>query len=373
MGLDLGGADLSHGDFSESMFIDAKLIGTRFVGADLYRSYALAADFSRADLTGSSLVRVELDDAVMREAVLDGADLAKASLCDVDAMGASCRGAQFMGSALLAVDFRSADLSGVALGSSSFRVTVDEATKVEALTGTVTGPVTLVDRAGRRQLAGTELEVWLRERGGDVPGRLRVPVFHTWDGGLPWINRVALPGGGVTLARVAEPGGPEAGFSVEAAEAPITGMPHVPVLHLPEVVRAFPVPTPLTDAVLPMGAVSGPERRARGALAAWERLCVRLQSGWPPRGWYSAALYAEDLAWRDTLAAALADLPDGLRREATGLLRELDGEYRASTLNDAGHALAAALRTEGFTAAPPPGRAWYWNRRPRYLPWAEPK
>ncbi len=221
-------------------------------------------------------------------------------------------------------------------------------------------------REVERRPAGEALAVHLA-------GRLRVPVFHTWDGGLPWINRVALPGGGVTLARVAEPGGPEAGFSVEAAEAPITGMPHVPVLHLPEVVRAFPVPTPLTDAVLPTGAVSGPERRARGALAGWERLCVRLRSGWPPRGWYSAALYAEDLAWRDTLAAALADLPDGLRHEATGLLRELDGEYRASTLNDAGHALSAALRTETATTAPPPGRAWYWNRRPQYLPWAEPK
>ncbi|EYT78099.1 hypothetical protein CF54_39250 [Streptomyces sp. Tu 6176] len=146
-------------------------------------------------------------------------------------------------------------------------------------------------REVERRPAGEALAVHLA-------GRLRVPVFHTWDGGLPWINRVALPGGGVTLARVAEPGGPEAGFSVEAAEAPITGMPHVPVLHLPEVVRAFPVPTPLTERCCPRARRAGrsgglAERRpAASGCVRGSGATGRLAAGTPqpctPRTWRGA-------------------------------------------------------------------------------------
>ncbi|MET9367988.1 pentapeptide repeat-containing protein [Streptomyces griseoflavus] len=42
---------------------EARLIGTKLVEADLYRSPAEGAGFSGADLTRASLVRAHLDDA----------------------------------------------------------------------------------------------------------------------------------------------------------------------------------------------------------------------------------------------------------------------------------------------------------------------
>jgi hypothetical protein len=55
----------------------------------------------------------------------------------------------------------------------------------------------------------------------ELAQRLGVAVFSGWNGGLPWIRQVALPDGGVTLARVVEADGKHPGFFVEAAEAPI--------------------------------------------------------------------------------------------------------------------------------------------------------
>jgi hypothetical protein len=111
----------------------------------------------------------------------------------------------------------------------------------------------------------------------------RVPVFFSWDGEVPWIRQVALPDGGRTPVRVIKNDGVGAGFSVEAADASIPGMPHVAVLPLSEVVRAFSAAAPVTDAVLPAVA-PGVMRCARGRLASWERLCVWLaEGGAPPR------------------------------------------------------------------------------------------
>jgi uncharacterized protein YjbI with pentapeptide repeats len=165
VGLDLRGADLSGGDFSQSWFTEATLTGVRLVRAELYRADAQGADLSGADLTGGSLVRVNLDEAVLRDAVLDGADLVKASLWGVDATGASCRGTRFMGAALLRVDLRAADLRGAVFDRNAFHVTLDENTKLHGATGSVFGPVTLVDGAGRRELHGAELGAWLSGRG----------------------------------------------------------------------------------------------------------------------------------------------------------------------------------------------------------------
>ncbi|MFF7263448.1 pentapeptide repeat-containing protein [Streptomyces sp. NPDC008159] len=148
----------------------ASFVGARLAGADLYRADAQDADFSGADLSCASLVRTVLDGAVLRGAVLDGADLVKASLCDVDATDASFRGTRFMGASLLDVDLRGADLSYAVLRENSFRVTLDHDTKVEGLSGTVFGPVRLVDGQGSpgREVAGAELEEWVRDRGGDI-------------------------------------------------------------------------------------------------------------------------------------------------------------------------------------------------------------
>ncbi|MEV6963444.1 hypothetical protein AB0M97_30700 [Streptomyces sp. NPDC051207] len=197
-----------------------------------------------------------------------------------------------------------------------------------------------------------------------VARRLDVPVFFAWRGEVPWIRRVALPDGGLTLARVAEQDD-QPGFYVEAAEAPIAGLPDVRVMHLPEVVRAFGIPTPVTDAVAPRG-VGDTQERIRGLLVNWERLCVRLRSNWPPNNWYSAAMYKEDLEYRDSLDVLLRDLPETEREKFGEALRELDSQYRELTIDDGGQAVGAL----GSNAVDLAGRAWYWRRRPQVLPWA---
>ncbi|MFG2571237.1 pentapeptide repeat-containing protein [Streptomyces sp. NPDC048481] len=168
VGLDLSGADLSGADFQEAWFTDAKLVGTKLIGADLYRVDAQGADFSGADLTQASLVRATFDDAVFRGAVLDGADLVKTSLCGVDASAASLRGARLTGASLIEVDLRGSDLSGAIVHENTFKVTVDETTRFTGMSGTLFGPVQLIDQEGRREIGGAELEAWLRNRGGRV-------------------------------------------------------------------------------------------------------------------------------------------------------------------------------------------------------------
>lgn len=198
--------------------------------------------------------------------------------------------------------------------------------------------------------------------------QLGSPVFFAWSGGLPWIRAVALPEGGLTLARIAEPDDEKAGFSVEAAEAPISGLPNVPVIHFPEVVRAFDIPTPTTDVVVSRGA-SEDQKEVRGLLVNWERLCVRMRSNWPPGGWYSAALYREDLEYRDELEVLLGSHPCDEQQQKIGeVLRELDAQYRDLTVADGGRALSAALGEEPADLAT---RSWYWHRRPQPLPWAK--
>ncbi|MGW7483286.1 pentapeptide repeat-containing protein [Nonomuraea muscovyensis] len=168
VGLNLSGADLSHGNFSESWFTGAKLVNMRLRGAELYRSDAHGADFSGADLTECSLVRVNLDDAVMRGAILDGTNLAKASLYGIDASGASCRGTQFMGSSLLGVNLRCADLSNAVFQENSFKVTLDHNTKLVGASGSVFGPVVIVENGISRELSGAALEEWLTLKGGSL-------------------------------------------------------------------------------------------------------------------------------------------------------------------------------------------------------------
>ncbi|MFH8223863.1 pentapeptide repeat-containing protein [Streptomyces sp. NPDC018057] len=164
----LDGADISHGDFSESWFSDAKLRNVRLVDSELYRSDMQGADMSGSDLSGCSLVRVNLDDAILRDATLDGANLVKASLYDVDAAGAKCRGTQFAGSSLLGVDFRGADLSDSTFDRNSFRVTLDQETRLVGASGSVIGPVVLVHETSSHELGGQELEEWITSRGGRI-------------------------------------------------------------------------------------------------------------------------------------------------------------------------------------------------------------
>jgi hypothetical protein len=212
-----------------------------------------------------------------------------------------------------------------------------------------------------QQPSEEQLAIYLAQQLGTV-------VLFSWNGGLPWIRRVALPAGGLTLARVVESNDDKTGFSLEATEAPIPEFPHLPVTYLPEVVRAFDIETPVTDARMPRTSDGRDEKQqeARGLLVNWERLCARMRSGWPPSGWYSAAMYQEDLEYRDELEGLLESLPRAQQDRIGEAPRELDAQYRELTTEDGGRALSAAL---GREAADLVGLPWYWHRSPQRLPW----
>lgn len=165
---DFRGADLSGGDFTKAWFTQAVLVNVRLNGAVFYRADLQSADLTGADLTGADLVRANLDGAVLRSARLDSADMTKASLQGVDASGASFRGTRIMGASLFGVDMRGADLTNAILFQNTFKITIDDATIMQGLTGTVFGPITALEGGLSRELAGAELEAWIAERGGQA-------------------------------------------------------------------------------------------------------------------------------------------------------------------------------------------------------------
>ncbi|MFI6858875.1 pentapeptide repeat-containing protein [Streptomyces sp. NPDC050421] len=165
---DFRGADLSGGDFTGAWFTQAILAGVVFKEAVFYRADLQSADLTGADLTGADLVRANLNGAALRLARLHGADMVNASLHGVDASGAGLRGTRIMGASLHGVDLRGADLTDAVLFQNTFKVTVDDTTVVRGLTGTVFGPITVVSGESSRELAGTEIEACVSERGGKV-------------------------------------------------------------------------------------------------------------------------------------------------------------------------------------------------------------
>jgi hypothetical protein len=196
--------------------------------------------------------------------------------------------------------------------------------------------------------------------------RFNKPFFFAWKETVPWVRRVAFPDGRLTLARVSELDDTGSGLSVEVAEEEIPGMPHVRVDHLPEVVRAYDVGTPLSDSVLPRES-RGERRKVRGLLVSWERLCVRMESNWPPEGWYSASMYREDLEHRDKLELAMISLEKDEHHAVQQILAELDQRYLERTIDDGGVALASAISEDPSRLT---SRPWYWRRRPLLLPWS---
>ncbi|MEU6323704.1 hypothetical protein [Streptomyces sp. NPDC047009] len=229
----------------------------------------------------------------------------------------------------------------------------------ERLEGDLTWSLSVYEaKEAARNLSEEELAVLLSTG-------LNAPVFFAWGSELPWIRRVAQPGGGITLARVVDSNDDGTGFSIQGAESAIAGFPNVPVTHFSEVVRAFNIPTPVTDSVVPLG-TSGELENVRGLLVNWERLCIRMRSDWPPSGWYSAEMYQEDLKLRDQLEVILEEVPDADR--ITAAVSALDAQYRELSVEDRGSALCAALEEEGIAMG---GRPWYWQRRPAVLPWAD--
>lgn len=145
--LDLSGADLSGADFTESWFTDAKLVDVKLAGADLYRSDAQGADLTGADLTGvrpgacgTGRCRSE-ERRSRRRRPGQGVALRR---------GRQGRELPRHGTLLEKTDICGADLRDAVFQENSFRVVLDEKSKLKGAKGTVFGPVVIVEGAVSR-------------------------------------------------------------------------------------------------------------------------------------------------------------------------------------------------------------------------------
>jgi hypothetical protein len=136
-------------------------------------------------------------------------------------------------------------------------------------------------------------------------------------------------------------------YSIDAVEQPVAALPGLPVAPIPEVIREYRMPTPLTDQL-----EASPD--VTMWVSMWEGMVTRLAEGWPPDGWYPADYYREDLRARDELAAG--SRPDDVVRA----LAQLDERFAALTEDDGGRTLGAAASAH-----------WWWHRIPRPLPWRD--
>lgn len=185
---------------------------------------------------------------------------------------------------------------------------------------------------------------------------------------IPSIYQLATAEGHVTHVEVEEPEDEEGPWRVVAVEEPVGAFPAARVGPFRSLIHELRIAVPTTDAQ-DVATSDGPLRGVYYQLVTWERLTVRMATGWPPSHWYPADLYRDDLAVRDELANAVDLLPEPERRVLARTLKQLDDAYRRHTYEDDGSALLRALDepTESFASRP-----WYWRRRPDPVPWDAP-
>jgi hypothetical protein len=155
------------------------------------------------------------------------------------------------------------------------------------------------------------------------------------------------------------------GKRIAAAEAFISLYPEIPVTPLPEVIREFRMPTPLSDrlAAENQSPPGSPAWIAFDRLSSWESMVTRLIEGWLPDGWYPPEFYREDLETRDRLEKAAEALPETARSEFAEALAMIDHRFSEATVDDNGQALASR-------AGAVPDR-WWWRRVTIPVPWQD--
>ncbi|MFG2334624.1 hypothetical protein ACGFMM_34165 [Streptomyces sp. NPDC048604] len=160
-------------------------------------------------------------------------------------------------------------------------------------------------------------------------------------------------------------------MTVEAAEAPIPQLPCARVQLLPEVYWAERFDLPVTHAFVaetdPDGVAPAQSQanREREEVMLWEKLVRRLEGDWAPTGRYPEESYLEDLRTRDALAERLVAAPPALRDPFAGAADALDEVFRAHTEDDGGELLGRVTRSGAAVRE----RGWWWQRRPRRVPW----
>ncbi|MGW8529872.1 hypothetical protein [Nocardiopsis sp. NPDC055824] len=198
-----------------------------------------------------------------------------------------------------------------------------------------------------------------------LSGFLNTVILFPAEEKYPSLWRVATPRDEVAYARLREPEDDAEVFRITDVEIPVPELPEASISRFPEVIKVLQLPTPIVDSYIPREA-EGRLWEIRGLAVNWERLTVRMATGWPPSAWYPASMYEEDLRFRDKVRKLAQNISDDDRGLVLEMLDEVDGVYRGMTVEDGGRALVEAchLSLGDFV-----GRPWYWLRRPCELPW----
>ncbi|MEU6507609.1 hypothetical protein [Streptomyces sp. NPDC046942] len=199
-------------------------------------------------------------------------------------------------------------------------------------------------------------------------------LFHAEET-LPSAYWLTTEDGVVTRARVYESDDEEAHYTIDRVETPVSGLPHVTVARIPEVVSEAKIDTPLGDVFAAhlqrmypkeAGTAGAPLWRARSSLGAWEKFVRQMDASWAPSGWYPSDLYRQRLESRDKLEQVRGQLPENVAALLQNALEPLDALFVELTVEDTGGLLDKELtHTEGAASE----RGWWWNRRPDPLPW----
>jgi hypothetical protein len=219
---------------------------------------------------------------------------------------------------------------------------------------------------------------WLAER-------LHTVVAYEATPSPPSAYWLVGPDGRRTRARIYEEDSDDAvAYRIDAVEHPLSALPGLRVAALPEVIRNFRVPTPMTDRLREQwrswlgqneeaATVAKAVRDITTRMGAWESMVTRLEAGWPPDGWYPAEYYREDLETRDELAAITNELPEPVRGDVTQTLAEVDRRFIDATEDDRGQALATETGPAPIGSSGQSGDLdrWWWRRIPRPLPWRD--
>jgi len=194
---------------------------------------------------------------------------------------------------------------------------------------------------------------------------LGVVVLFPSEEDIPSIWRLATPRGEIAYARVEEPEEEGQEFRVVGVEIAVPELPRARVSRFPEVIKELQLPTLLVDSFISAD-VGGAMREVRGLAVNWERLSVRMSSGWPPLSWYPAGMYVEDLQYRDKADRIQRELSGDEVKLAAELFGALDARYRDNTVDDGGRALVEAgeVASDFLLSC-----SWYWLRRPVDVPW----
>jgi uncharacterized protein YjbI with pentapeptide repeats len=160
--LDLRGADLSNGIFTESWFSGSDLRTTSLRGTGFWAAHCERTRFASADLAGADFVKAHLIDADFADAVLTHADFTRATAWRACFKHADLRHARLVGASFNGADFTGANLAGAIFEKTALPGAVFVNANLAGATGSIFGPVTV---APGTSLEGDDLQRWLDQQG----------------------------------------------------------------------------------------------------------------------------------------------------------------------------------------------------------------